>query len=192
MVNLPWLEEENYGTKYPQYGSYPQTAGGSTNLLSFLLQSYPAVKYGMQGIDTRPQRNLAGKLGEIGAAQTDIDNPMYQRIFGQQRQQNQQNLAESIAELTRQNRKLSALGRTPLFDQGRSGEMIFRNLTRGYQDAQDQAADQTHNILSNAANIYKEQGDVNKSVASLDMLNKQTKTLGYFNLGEAFKNLFGL
>lgn len=79
------------------------------------------------------------------------DNPLYKKIYGQKRQAGQQNLAESIAELTKQNRKLQSLGRSPLLDNERGGEAIFRNLMQGYQDVQNKAANDTESTLGDIA-----------------------------------------
>ena len=85
------------------------------------------------------------------SAMGDMDNPLYQKIYGQKRQAGQQNLAESIRELSGQNRKLQMLGRSPLLDNERGGEAIFRNLMRGYQDVQNQAATDTESTLGDIA-----------------------------------------
>jgi len=83
-------------------------------------------------------------------AMVDISSPQYQNIYNQQKLQGQQNLADQIAEYSRQNRKLSMMGRVPLFDQQRGGEQVFRQLTKGYQDIQNTAANQTQGILQNS------------------------------------------
>lgn len=88
---------------------------------------------------------------ETVSAMTDLSNPMYQKLYGQFRQQGQQNLAETISELQGQNRMNAALGRVPLFSGERGSEQIFRNLTKGYQDLQNTAATNAINTLSSAA-----------------------------------------
>lgn len=85
------------------------------------------------------------------AAMSDMDNPLYKKIYGQKREAGQQNLAESIAELSGQNRKLKALGRSPLLDNERGGEAIFRTLSQGYQDVQNKAAGDTQTTLGDMA-----------------------------------------
>jgi hypothetical protein len=96
------------------------------------------------------QKTAFAPAQQYAAAATDTNNPLYQQIYGQQREQGQQNLADSIMQLTNQNRKLSMMGRTPLFAADRGGETLFRGLTSGYQDAQNQAAINTRGILNNA------------------------------------------
>lgn len=118
-------------------------------------------------------------------ASMDTSNPMYQRIYGQQRQQGQQNLAESIAELVRQNRKQGRLGRTALFNPERGGEMLFRGITRGYQDVQNRAADNARNILSGGANNLMTMGKQQSQLAA-------NKAGIKGNLAGALAKLFGL
>lgn len=85
------------------------------------------------------------------ASMADPSSAQYQRVYTQQRQMGQQNLAEAIAEMTRQNRKQAMLGRTPLFNPERGGEMRFRGLVQGYQDVQNTAARETQDILARLA-----------------------------------------
>ena len=85
-------------------------------------------------------------------AMGDMDNPLYKKIYGQKREAGQQNLSESIMELSRQNRKLQSLGRSPILDNERGGEMLFRNLMSGYQDVQNKAAGDTESTLGDMAN----------------------------------------
>lgn len=113
--------------------------------LQSLVSSIPLMQYG-KNADKYYQ-----PAQQFMNAQIDTANPVYQRIYGQQKEQGQQNLAASIAELVRQNRKLSMMGRTPLFNNERGGEQLFRNITRGYQDVGNQAANDTRNILGTAA-----------------------------------------
>lgn len=119
------------------------------------------------------------------AAMGDTSNPMYQKIYGQQKQRGQQNLAESVAELVRQNRKQTRLGRTAVFDPSRGGETLFRGITRGYQDIQNQAADDTRNILGNQAKNYFTLGQQQSQLAG-----NRAGIKG--NLAGALAKLFGL
>lgn len=118
-------------------------------------------------------------------AMGDMDNPLYKKIYGQKRQVGQQNLAESIMELSRQNRKLQSLGRSPLLDNERGGEMIFRNLMRGYQDVQNQAAGDTESTLGKMA-------DNRFRVAAMQSQLGQNKAGIKGNLLGAISKLFGL
>lgn len=119
------------------------------------------------------------------AAMGDTNSAGYQNIYNQQKQQGQQNLAESIAELSRQNRKLQALGRSPLLDNERGGEAIFRNLTQGYQSNQNQAAQNTQGILGQQAQGYLNQAGIQSQLA-------QNKAGIHGNLFGAAAKLFGL
>lgn len=99
------------------------------------------------------------------AAAANSNSPQYQQIYGEQKQQGQQNLAETIAELSRQNRKLSMLGRAPLFSNERGGEQQFRALTQGYQDVQNHAANDTRGILNTLAQNQMVQGQQQGQIA---------------------------
>lgn len=90
----------------------------------------------------KEQRNLLDAL-------TNTNNPIFQETYKQQKELGQQNLAETIAELQRQNRKQSMLGRTPLFSPERGGETLFRGVTRGYQDIQNEAQGSARNLIAN-------------------------------------------
>ena len=115
----------------------------------------------------------------------DITSPEYQRIYAQQKQQGQQNLADQIAELSAQNRKLAMLGRVPLFNPERGGEQIFRNMTRGYQDIQNQAANQTQDILGRSFQTQQMLGQQRQQ-------NAATKSSTTGNILGAVAKLFGL
>lgn len=146
--------------------------------LQSLATAIPAYKYA-QNLDQymAPAQALAN-------AMVDINSPEYQQLYNQQKQQGQQNLAEQIQQLSDVNRKLSMMGRTPLFDQQRGGEQLFRNLTKGYQDIQNNAADQTQNILARsfqtqqALGAQKQQNGASKSSVQGNVLGTIAKLFG--------------
>lgn len=121
----------------------------------------------------------------ISAAMTDMNNPLYQQMYGQFKQQGQDNLAQTIAQLSGQNRKLSMMGRAPLFDAERGGETMFRGLTQGYQNTQNNASMQAFNQLNNAYKPAVEQGKLRQE-------NDQGKTQAMGGLAYGLAKLFGL
>lgn len=129
----------------------------------YLMDSQPT---GLQSLaSTMPYFGVAKNLDKYmqpaqryANAMVDLNSPEYQGLYGQFRQQGQTNLAESIAELSRQNRKLSLLGRAPLLDTERGGETIFRNLHQGYQDIQNNASGQALGQLQNAYTAQSQLG----------------------------------
>lgn len=141
------------------YGPWAQTSGQNSgqgmDLLSLLMGRQPSAAQSVAGglpflrLPGQQQRYMQ-PAQNAADAMTDINNPLYQQIYGQQQQQGQQNLAQSIQQLSMQNRKLSSMGRVPLFDPERGGEQLFRGLTSGYQDVQNQAATNTRGILGNS------------------------------------------
>lgn len=150
-----------------------QTSGQS------LAQVLPYLSYlGNANSYNQNSQNLSG-------AMTDTSSPQYQGIYNQFKQQGQQNLAESIAEADRQNRKSAALGRTPLFSQDRNGEQDFRNMTQGYQDVQNNASKQAFGQINNAY----------QSAAVQDQLKQKNalqKADVFGNATGAIAKLFGL
>lgn len=160
------------------------------SLLDFLMGNQPSAPQSIAS--ALPFYNLPKKqmaffqpAFNMSAAAIDPSSPEYQRLYGQKRQQGQQNLAEVIAEAQRQNRKASLLGRTPLFSNERGGEEIFRNLNRGYQDVQNQAATDTEQLLGKRADSLYKQGAVGAQYAA-------NKAGIHGNLLGAITKLFGL
>ncbi len=114
---------------------------------------------------TIPAFNYSQNLGKYTAQQGNIldaitnqNNPLYQQLYNQKKQQGQQNLGDAIQQLQAQNRLLTSMGRSPLLDNERGSESVFRNLMQGYQNTQNQAANDTRTTLSNAYNQANQQG----------------------------------
>lgn len=165
---------------------------GILDLLPLLFKTAPAVKYGMQGVNYGPQKDILQQMQRLASAQTDMSNPLFQNIYQQNRQAGQQNLAESVAEIQRQNRMAQSMGRNPLLSAERGGEDIFRNLTKGYQDVQNTARDSTFEQLGRGsaalAPIYQGYGQMAQGQA----MNNGMKIGAYGSIGEALQGLFGL
>lgn len=100
----------------------------------------------------KQQQQLASnQLDASNALIGGASNPLYQSIFGQYKQQNANNAAQTIAEAQGQNRMNSNMGRTPLFSQERGSENIFRTLMQNNQNAGVQADQQTRTALGQAS-----------------------------------------
>lgn len=173
-----------YGNGYtPQmnynYGQNNQQPQQGTHVLSGLANLIPAVSTAFAG------NGQNENFKNIENAQTNTNNPLYQQIYGQQKQQGQQNLAEEISQLQGVNRAQSAMGRTPLFSTDRGSGQIFRGLTQGYQDVQNNAANQTHQILSQSLS-GAQQAIRNQQQQSSQQLG------GYNSIANALKGMFGL
>lgn len=160
------------------------------NLLQLLQSLQPTAPQSV--MSALPFLNLPKKQAQAYApaqnmldASINPDNPIYRRLLMQRRGAGQRNLSEVIAEAQRQNRKASQMGRTPLFSAERGGEELFRNLSRGYMDIQDQADADTQNILGNAAGGYAQMGALNSQLAA-------NKSGIKGNLLGAITKLFGL
>lgn len=98
---------------------------------------------------------LSGQISDLSSAQGNPGNPLYQQLYGQQKQKNINDLTEAANTLAGQNRNLTGMGRTPLFDAERGGEQMFRGLTQGYQNADVQAQNQTNDILQQRMNALR-------------------------------------
>lgn len=119
-----------------------------------LISAIPGLISDFKGDQSAPyrkqQEEIANRQNQLSQAMTDVNNPLYQQLYGQYKQQNQSNMAQVIAEAQGQNRMNSAMGRTPLFSQERGGENIFRSLMQGYQNQGVQADQQTRQALTQA------------------------------------------
>lgn len=152
-----------FGNQQSQYGygmggipdqgqnQQPQQNG---NHFQSLLTGIPAIMQGFGMMGNQGGNNTLNTLGKnsanISDALTNANNPLYTQLYGQEKQQNLQNLAAATSQMQGENRMQSAMGRTPLFAQGRGGEMAFRNLMGGYQNADLNAQNQTRASLMQA------------------------------------------
>lgn len=153
------------------------------NLLSTLTQAVPYIRAQYKGKDLGPQKQTAAELANVTNAQYNMDNPLYQGLYEQNRQSGQQDLARTIAEISRQNRKLTSMGRNPLLDQQRGGESVFRNLIMGQQDVGNQARENTFGQLRNAASglgaTYAAQG----GIADRGYENEISRANAFYGIG---------
>lgn len=120
-----------------------------------LIGAIPGLMHAFGGKESAPyqkqQEEIANRQNQLSQALAEgPNNALYQQMYGQYKQQNQNNLAQVIAEAQGQNRMNTNMGRTPLFDPSRGGETIFRNLMQGYQNQGVQADQQTRQALTQA------------------------------------------
>lgn len=160
----------------------PQTQG---DILGGLLKSYAGANYNMRGTNLAPQRAMMSQLQDMTDAQINPDNPMYQRLYGQEKDAANQDLAAAIAEMSRQNRKLSSLGRTPLFSPERGGEQMFRATIQGHQDAQNTARTRARNIIGAGQNSMMQNFAAQNQLTALQDQNKKKKAFGLGNIADA-------
>lgn len=120
-----------------------------------LIGAIPGLMSAFGGDQSAPyrkqQEQLASRQNQISQALTDNNNPLYQQIYGQYKQQNQNNMASMIAEAQGQNRMNASMGRVPLFNQERGGENIFRAMMQQGQNAGVQADQQARQALMQAS-----------------------------------------
>lgn len=164
------------------YGQQPQTGA---DLLSGLLKSYAGYNYNSTGTNTAPQQATLGKMQELADAQVNTDSPLYQQTYNQEKDAGNQDLSAAIAEMSRQNRKLSQLGRVPLFDPERGGEQQFRQTVQGYQDVQNQARMRARQILGAGqqaqSGVYAQQGNI----AQTQDANNKKQAFSFGNIADA-------
>lgn len=119
-----------------------------------LIGAIPGLISDFNGSTTAPyqqqQQQIAQRQNQLSQALTDNNNPLYQQIYGQYKQQNQANLADVIAQAQGQNRMNASMGRVPLFNDERGSENIFRQLATQAQNGGVQADQQARQALTQA------------------------------------------
>lgn len=162
------------------------------NTVSGLIQAIPAILAGFKGKNTKGLRHTAGQMEGLANAQYNMDSPLFQRIYGQEQEAGKQDLASTIAELSRQNRKLVSLGRSPLLDQERGGESIFRQLMMGQQDVGNRARTNTFSQLGRGQTALSGVYDAQNDLVNTDWENELRKVGAQYSIGDALKGLFNL
>lgn len=190
-MDLPWLQPQQNASnsgmdiaaliKKLQEQQTPQPGANLRDIIKF----GAGAQSNFQGIDTGPQEQAQGELNHYANAMTDETDPMFQQVYGQEKQQGQQDLAHTIFELSNQNRKLSELGRTPLFDPERGGEQQFRQLSQGYQDVQNSARGRAREIIGAGMSAKGKALDAQNELSALKEKNRTSKTAGIGNLADA-------
>lgn len=161
-----------------------------------LISSIPSLISDFSGGTTAPykqqQKQLAGQQQQISQAlMGGPSNPLYQSIFGQYKQQNANNAAQTIAEAQGQNRMNSNLGRTPLFSQERGSENIFRTLMQQQQNSGVQADQQTRAALGQAGGqAFQGLYGYNAIAPSTVAANKQ-QNVGYQGIYDLLRGFNG-
>lgn len=155
------------------------------NLLTALIQAIPAMQAGFKGKNTKSQKRTLGQMQQLADAQINMDNPLYQRLYGQNRDAMQADMAATVAEIGRQNRKLMSMGRNPLLSSERGGEQVFRNLMLGSQDVGERARMNTLNQLGSGANMMANLYSTQGNLAGEDYNNRLRRVGAYYTLGDA-------
>lgn len=122
---------------------------------------------------------------QAAQAQIDPNSPMFQNLYKAEKQQGQDDLAFQIAELQRQNRKATTMGRTPLFNAERGGETLFRGMAQGTMHAGDAARQRTYGRLQSATPQLFNMGQQQQQ-SGLD------KAYGVGGIVDALRSLFNL
>lgn len=195
-MDLPWINGDysTYGGGYQGgygggYGMPWQfqdmmQARDSYNPLGSLLKSGAAANYNLQGTNLKPLQDIGSQIAALGRAQYDTNDPLYQQTYEAERGAGMQDLAASIAEMARQNRKLSSMGRTPLFNPERGGETAFRGLTQGYQNVQDTARQRARQILAGGQSALGNTFNAYSTLTAGQDANKKKQAFGLGNIGD--------
>lgn len=122
-------------------------SGGIGSLLQFI----PGFLQLMHGINNSGQKQTAAQLSNVNNAMVNPNNPLYQQMYGQYKQQGQQQLGENISQMQGYNRMQSAMGRTPLFAPERQGEQAFRAQAAAGPQIGIAAGQETQQALQNAS-----------------------------------------
>lgn len=160
-----------------------------TDLLSYYEKQKPT---GFETLATSlPYLNYTQGLNSYN---TDLNSKKYKQFYGQYKQQGAATLSDAIAELQRQNRKASYLGRTPLFGDERGGETLFRGLMQGQQDVNNAASGQALGATQQYQQL-RQQNDLQKADVMGNIFGAGAKMIGSNvtgNIGNALTKLFGL
>lgn len=140
-----------FGGQNTQNTAQPNVGTGGNSFAS-LLQIIPAIMAGFKGINTNGQKDTTAQLQNVTNAMYNPSNPLYQQLYGQNKQMYQQNIGNAISQAEGHNRMLSAAGRVPLFSPERNGEAAFRAIVQGQGQAGMEAQRQTESQLGNSAN----------------------------------------
>lgn len=159
------------------------------NLLSTLVQTIPAILTGFQGKSTKKQKGVADEIGNLSRAQYDMNSPQFQDLYRQNQGAMQQDLASTIAEVSRQNRKLTTMGRRPLLDQERGGESIFRNLMGAQVGIGDRARGATFDQLNRGMSGLSTAYNAYDKTADADWENKLRRVGATYTIGDAMRGL---
>ena len=122
---------------------------------------------------------------QTAAAAADPTSKQFQNIYGRSKAFRTQSLANTIAELQRQNRKAATMGRTPLLNTERGGEQLFRSAAQEQMNVDELAAEDATNMLNNLAQAQS-------GFAKQQALLAQNKAGIKGNLMGALGNLFRL
>lgn len=190
-MDIYWNSARSDGSQAPMV--YSGMGGGGNGLsISTLLRGIPATMQLFEGSDTGPQQAVANRLGMLSEAMYAPNSPLYQQLYRQNLNQNQQNLAQTIAELQRQNRKATVTGRTPLFSSERGGESVFRGLMQEQGAIGDRAREATLNQLGRGAQSTALAFEPFRSVSQQEYENRGRETQGFSNIASMLSSLFGL
>lgn len=137
------------------------------------------------------QKQLAGRMAQISAAQTDTSNPLYKQLYGQYQDQNRQSLAQTIAETQAQNRMATGMGRTPLLDPNRGGETLFRGLMQGYQGLNNTADQQTRQALMQAQAGTGAAGTYYNNITPQAVAGNKSQLQGYQTISDMLRSGLG-
>lgn len=153
-----------------------------SDLLS-LVSAIPNLMNLFSGGTTAPyrqqQEQIAGRQNQLSHALTDTNNPLYQQMYGQYKNQASNNLAQSISELQGQNRLNSGMGRTPLLSRERGGEDMFRAITQGYQNQGVQADQQARSAITQAMGGNTQALAGYNSISPYGAAGNKSQLLGY-------------
>lgn len=169
------------------------TGGGMGDYGSLLQMLMQQQQSPMQSIASAyPGVQFAKKIGQYNApanqlasSMTNLNNPMYQQLYGQFKQQGMSNLAQQLQMMEGRNRTLGALGRVPLFSPERNGEESFRQMMMGAQDVGNQASQQALGQIGNAYTAAHQQAQDNMNVGrtkanvNSNILGALTKLIGF-------------
>lgn len=165
------------------------------SLLPQLINLYGAgkgVQAAQKGVNLGPNAQTVSNMQQIGAAETNQNNPLFQSMLQANKQTGDTQLGRTISQLQGQNRLAQSMGQNPLLSQERGGESIFRNLMQGQEDVANQAVGQTYGQLGQAMQGQQGIGNAQAGLANAQFKNTTGQVGSYGTLSDALSGMFGL
>jgi hypothetical protein len=159
------------------------------NILSSLVQAIPAILTGFEGRNNKKQKAVTNQATSAAQASIDPNSAQFQNLYNTNRASSQQDLASTIAEISRQNRKAVTMGRSPLLSQERGGETIFRGLMGAQAGLGDQARRLTFDQLTGGVSNLSRASQLQGESADQDWQNKLRQVGAFGSIGDAMRGM---
>lgn len=126
------------------------------------------------------------RMRRLSDALSNPNDPLYKQYVAEETDAGLLDYTQGLQELINQNRRLTSMGRTPLFDEERGGEQMFRALTLGRASANQQARELARKRLRQGID---ELGATSKTAMSTSDAQRERRTTDALNRYQLFSGL---